>query len=161
MIVSGAADWAHWARFGLTAALALMLAACATIREWFRPPPIEIYVTVVPGTGLPGGPPTVLPCTALPASMALTATVQATGVMVEITGLQEGEFPTFRYLPAGSNRQSDGFEIIQGRPVGADGRAVDESWLRTTSTGNTAEVWEVRVLHARGVACTQVVLPPG
>ena len=137
-----------------------MLVACAAIREWFRPPPIQVPVTVMPGTGLPGGPPTVLPCTTLPAGLALTATVQATGVQVEISGLQPGEYPTFQYLPAGSNRLSDGFAIIQGRPVGGDGRAVDESWLRTTATGNAAEVWEVRVLHARGVACTQLVLPP-
>jgi hypothetical protein len=92
--------------------------------------------------------------------MALTATVQATGVMVEITGLQTGEYPTFQYLLAGSNRVSDGFEIIPGRPVGVDGRAVDESWLRTAAEGSVPEVWDIRVIHARGVACTRLVLPP-
>lgn len=151
---------AHWFRLGLTAALALMLAACATIREWFRPTPILVPVTVVAGTALPGGPPTVLPCTALPVGMALTATVQSTNVMVEITGLQAGEYPTFQYLLAGSNRLTDGFEIYPGRPVGADGRAVDESWQRTSALGSVPEAWDIRVLHARGVACTRLVLPP-
>jgi hypothetical protein len=91
--------------------------------------------------------------------MALTATVAATGVVIEVVGLQAGEIPTFQYVPAGG-QLSDGFEISPGRPVGSDGKAVDESWLRTTASGNTHEIWDIKVLHQRGVACTKLILPP-
>jgi hypothetical protein len=90
--------------------------------------------------------------------MALTATVQATGVVVELAGLQPGELPEFQDAPAG--RPGEGFGVAPGQPVGADGRAVDQTWVRTHAAGSTSELWDIRVIHARGVACTQVVLPP-
>jgi hypothetical protein len=92
--------------------------------------------------------------------MALTATVDAAGVVVEVTGLQPGELPEFQYAYTPPGVAPEGFSVGSGQRVGVDGRAVDATWLRTNASGNVPEVWDVRVIHARGVACTQLVLPP-
>jgi hypothetical protein len=92
--------------------------------------------------------------------MALTATVGASGVMVEITGLQPGELPEFDYAYTPPGAAPEGFGVVPGERVGADGRAVDTTWLRSNASGSVPEVWDVRVIHARGVACTHLTLLP-
>jgi hypothetical protein len=92
--------------------------------------------------------------------MALTATVSPSGVVVEITGLQPGERPEFEYAYTPPGGAPEDFSVGHGQPVGADGRAVDATWLRTNASGNIPEVWQIRVRHARGVACTPLTLLP-
>ncbi len=150
---------ARWISFGLMTPCLLMLVSCATLRDWFARPGLGVPVTVAPVSGGASSPPTPPNCTALPVGMALTATVQSTGVVVEVVGLQEGELPTFQYMPAGG-QVSEGWSMTPGQPVGPSGRAVDESWVATTAKGSSHEIWDIRVIHARGVACARLVLPP-
>lgn len=124
------------------------------------PPGTNIPVTVaIASASPPPAPPTPSNCTALPAGMAITATVQPSGVVVEIVGLQPGELPKFEYSHSQPGQRPEQFGVTPGQPVGPDGRAVDESFLRTSSLGAGPEVWQVSVIHAQGIACTQFTLP--
>jgi hypothetical protein len=144
-------------------ALAGLLSACRAWQSLFGVREVAVPVTVV--TLVPVTPPSMQPpplpaCTPMPAGMALTATVQSSGVVVEVTGLQPGERPTFEYAHTPAGRPPERFSVIPGEPVGVDGRAVDATWLRTTAMGSTPEIWDIRVVHVQGVACTQLLLPP-
>lgn len=124
------------------------------------PPGTNIPVTVaIASASPPLAPPTPSNCTALPAGMTITATVQSSGVVVEIVGLQPGELPEFEYSHTQPGHRPEQFGVTPGQPVGPDGRAVNESFLRTSSLGTGPEVWQVSVIHAQGVACTQFTLP--
>jgi hypothetical protein len=91
--------------------------------------------------------------------MALTATVQSSGVVVEIVGLQPGELPRFDYFHARPGQDPEMFDITPGQRVGPDGRAIDASFLRTKAIGAGPELWDVSVIHARGVACARFTIP--
>jgi hypothetical protein len=124
------------------------------------PPGTNIPVTVAIASASPlPAPPTPSNCTTLPAGMAITATVQSSGVVVEVAGLQPGELPKFEYFHARPGGAPEQFDITPGQSVGHDGKAVDESFLRTSAMGTGPEVWQVSVIHARGVACTHFTLP--
>ena len=141
----------------------VLISSCQVVNPiagWFGPPSTNIPVTVaIPSASQPPAPPTPSNCTALPAGMAITATVQSSGVVVEIVGLQPGELPKFEYFHARPGQGPEQFDITPGQPVGPDGRAVDGSFLRTKALGTGPEFWQVGVIHARGVACAQFTLP--
>ncbi len=142
------------------AAMTILMSAChgwPPLGRWLGA--TQIPVTVVRSNSNVPARPTSPSCTTLPPGMALTATVQSSGVVVEIVGLQPGELPRFDYFHARPGQDPEMFDITPGQRVGSDGRAIDASLLRTKAIGAVPELWDVSVVHARGVACTLLTIP--
>lgn len=117
----------------------------------------EVSVTkeVVPAPPLP----TPAGCTPLPEGMALRAEpLSSTEVLVEIEGLQPGEEPLLIF-----HAESPGYEhqneVRPVQPVGSDGRFELKERGLEPLPGSLTNRWTIKVVHARGVACTEVTLP--
>jgi len=84
--------------------------------------------------------------------------LSATEVLVEIEGLQPGEKPLliFRATAPGLLQQD---EVQLARPVGPNGHFVLRKQGLERLPGKPVNRWEVKIVHRRGVACTEVVLP--
>ena len=118
--------------------------------------PVEvtrIIVTVKPS-------PTPAVCTPLPEGMTLTVTpvsdTDTAVVTLELTGLLPDEelYIIYRWESAGELYQIDTWDMM---PVGEDGRYTETQNLRLSTEG--PHTWQIKVIHARGVACTEITLP--
>lgn len=78
------------------------------------------------------------------------------GVRVEIEGLQPGERPRLIFHAKSGGLHH--YEVQPAQPAGSDGRLVVRE-NRVRPLGGQETTWEIKVVHARGVACTDVTLP--
>ena len=81
-------------------------------------------------------------------------------VVLHASGLQPGEIPFVFYSTSISGVGSKRGEAW-GFAKGADERgefSVQLTSLRTLN-GQSEATWDIRLVHARGVACTEVTLP--
>ena len=124
------------------------------------PTPVQrVEVTRLVTTAEPSPTPAV--CTPLPDGMTLSITpgldtIGQTMITLELSGLESGEELRFIY----SQERADGGTTIEEwdmGPVGENGR-----FSHTTNLPFSADdsAWEIKVIHARGVACTEITLPP-
>lgn len=102
--------------------------------------------------------PTPAVCTPLPESMTLAVTpLTDTEISVALSGLQPGESLHIIYRREGID---DGTQIedYDLPPVGENGRYNQTQNLRPSEAG--PDTWQIKVIHSRGVACTEITLPP-
>jgi hypothetical protein len=107
-----------------------------------------------------------VPCTALPEGLQVHVEPVSDGTLrVTVEGLQPGERPVFRYerlaeLTPGSPM----ITLIYGPvdPVGERGYFEHEHEVALTPSEGEAEqaIWVLKVIHTRGVACTEINLNP-
>jgi hypothetical protein len=114
----------------------------------------EIEVTQVAVTIVTPDPtPTTAVCTALPDDMTADIVLATdTAVLFELTGLQPGETLTLLVTGESEDMMSRS-EIQLAQPIGADGRF--QETIRLDPDTSITE-WEIKVIHARGVACLEV-----
>ncbi len=116
---------------------------------------VKITMEVVPPDLYPF--PTPVICTSLPKGMTLSAKpVSPTSLQLDITGLQPGEslILVLRSQGNGHNVQMEGHPVLTAGP---DGRFVYV--VQGLSPPPGTKHWTIQVVHSRGVACTDVVLP--
>jgi hypothetical protein len=83
-------------------------------------------------------------------------------VIVELTGLQPGEYPLliiYRDLPGSDEQFYDVYKFMPAYPIGQDGKFSHREGGLEPLPGITSNFWVVQVIHMRGVACTGVSLP--
>jgi hypothetical protein len=119
-------------------------------------PTVAVTVQIVTA---PEPTPTPATCTSLPAGMTLSVKpVSATSVQVEIKGLEPGEKLIFI-----AHAETSGYRSrIEGLPVAgadSDGHFVYQMGGLGPLPGSTRNQWQIQIIHARGVACTDVTLP--
>lgn len=101
-------------------------------------------------------------CTPLPSNMNVRVVATSrTSARVEIEGLPPDEQP---WLVFRAESVDHGEKVKIERPllhpVGPDGRYVyEETGLYAPDSSMEENQWEIRVVHARGIACTEVTLP--
>lgn len=100
-------------------------------------------------------------CTDLPEGAALRVTpLSATEVQVEVRGMQAGERLSFQFIgrPAPDGRWRRVSEWpVEG--VKEDGTYTLTSGGLAPARGSTVNAWTIKVIHGRGVACQEIVLP--
>lgn len=98
-------------------------------------------------------------CTSLPDEMTLQVEpLGQTEALVELTGLQPGESLLVIFMSTTPGYQT----TLEHRPievVGQDGRFTYRRNNLTQAPQSEINGWEVKVIHAGGVACTEVILP--
>lgn len=114
----------------------------------------SVEVTRVVVTAAPSPTPAI--CTPLPEDMTFTVTPTSdTAVTLELTGLQPGENLYLMFVqdkPDGEYRA----EEWGMAPVGQDGRF---SFMADLTSPYEYPDWQIKIIHARGVACTEITLP--
>lgn len=107
--------------------------------------------------------PTATPmCTALPEGVTLSVTPDSSASIprmhVEMSGLQPGEHLTLVFYTDVAGQNSIRIEEFPAQPIGEDGRF--ERWEQLTPPeGATSAHWQIQIIHAHGVACTDLTLP--
>lgn len=102
--------------------------------------------------------PTPAVCTPLPEGMTLTVTpLTDTQISLELSGLQPGEtlHIIYRWEDFENTSQIESYGMP---PVGEDGRYSET--IEPQLTGEGPYTWHIKVIHGRGVACTEITLPP-
>lgn len=102
--------------------------------------------------------PTPAVCTPLPEGMALTVTpLTDTKVSLELTGLSPGEslYIIYRWDGIDGSTQIEDYDLP---PVGENGRYTQTQNLQSPEA--ESRIWQIKVIHRRGVACTEITLPP-
>jgi hypothetical protein len=79
-----------------------------------------------------------------------------TAVTLELIGLQPGESLHFIFSWEGDTELSE-IQLYDLPPVGSDGRYTDTISLQQAEEGTY--IWQIKAIHARGVACTEITLP--
>jgi hypothetical protein len=104
--------------------------------------------------------PTATPaCTPLAEGMAFALTLEATGVVVELNGLQPGELPVVILWQSVPGVGAKRIESKWAVGIGPDGRLTEHFGGLQPVAESTPNTWQVQVIHARGVACTDFTLP--
>lgn len=115
---------------------------------------VTVVTVVVPFTT-----PTATPaCTDLLPGMVFTLTTQPNAVMIELSGLRPGEQPTlvlWHEVPGVGAKRIEGTAL----PVADDGRLVERQYNLSPADENAPNTWHIQVIHAQGVACTEVTIP--
>lgn len=111
--------------------------------------------------GTPGAMPTSVACTSLPNGMNLQVTaLSSTEVLVQVSGLQNGELITLIYERDLQNwqRAKNRLEFHPSQPIREDGYFEDigEGLIPLEGTPNR---WQIQILHSQGVACQTITLP--
>jgi hypothetical protein len=130
---------------------ALLAAACA-------PAPVVPTVLVITQVVAPMTPEPTPSCTPLLPGMAFTLTTQPNALMFELTGLQPSEHPTIILWQQAGGRMSS-YTTTSYQPAGQDGHLVYKAFGLHYIGDSGPNVWHIQVVHAKGVACTQVTLP--
>ena len=123
--------------------------------------PTPVVITQV----LPPSTPTATPeCTPLLPGMSLTVTaLSPSKAKVEMAGFQPGEQVTIIFysdiVVSGGHSRSSRVESLPVEPVDASGRFTDVEGNLRRLPGAATNHWNVQVVHARGVACTDITLP--
>ncbi|MCB9418958.1 MAG: hypothetical protein H6667_04100 [Ardenticatenaceae bacterium] len=121
----------------------------------FRPVLLDGEIALEITTPEPSPTPAI--CTPLPEGMTFTVTpISDTAVTLELTGLQPGESLHFIFSWQGGTETSE-IELYDLPPVGSDGRFTDTINLQPAEAG--AHTWQIKAIHTRGVACTEITLP--
>lgn len=132
--------------------IALCMGACSHSMS-SEPTPLMVQVTVLP----PEASPTPIVCTDNPVGLALD--VQTGGfhlVRVVGRGFKAGE-PLVLVFTAKSATHSTKAEVRPAQGVNADGTfSWDETLTPPTGAEGSGVIWNVAVVHSRGVACTTV-----
>lgn len=121
----------------------------------FRPVQTDEGVTLQITTPEPSPTPAV--CSPLPEGLTFTVTpISDAGVTMELTGLQPGEEPYLIFIqdrPDGEYRAEEwGME-----PADENGRFFYKTNL---SSSYENPDWQIKVIHAHGVVCTEIKMPP-
>ena len=121
-------------------------------------PPVVVRQVVTPS------PPTATPeCTPLLPGMSLTVTpISSSKAKVELVGFQPGELVTIVFysdvVVSGGHSRARRVTSSPVDPVDASGRFTDVEGNLTRLPGAVTNHWNVQVVHARGVACTDITL---
>ncbi|RMG95823.1 MAG: hypothetical protein D6706_11300 [Chloroflexi bacterium] len=104
--------------------------------------------------------PTPAVCTPLPEGMTLRVeALSETEARVGIEGLQPGEEPILLFTRKVLTRGVSRIESQPVTPVGSDGRFIHIQPGLYRLPESEENRWQVMVIHSRGVACDEVVLP--
>ncbi len=131
--------------------VALIAGACARA-------PVVPTVLVITQVVAPMTPNPTPACTPLLSDMAFTLTTQRNALMFELTGLQPSEHPTIILWQEVPGRRSSYTETSY-QPADQDGHLVYKAFGLYYRGDSGPNVWHIQVVHAKGVACTQVTLP--
>lgn len=145
-----------WTRKFLLVLICLPLLGCRNASPSFDQDNVEVTRSVEPAPPSP----TPIVCTPLPDDMTLDVEpVSESEAVVRLTGLQSGESLAFVFIAEIPEQRRS---VIESYPIDT----VDETGsFEFTQPGltpldeTTANKWEVKVVHARGVACTEMTLP--
>lgn len=141
----------------------LLVASCqpqatATISTPSVEPTPEIIVTRVVGTVQPTPTPAV--CTPLPEGMELAVEpVSSERAKVQVQGLRSGEDVTLLFVARPTATQGSSIEIGVTNMVESDGSLTYETGGLSALMDAVENIWTVKVIHARGVACQEFSLP--
>lgn len=119
----------------------------------FPTPVITIeVVTVAPPTATPD-------CLPVPGVSLELDEIAATSVRLVATGLQPGEKPDVFYSAKteGYGARYEEYAFAQG--ADEKGRFSIDLYGLDPIGGQSRSTWDVRVVHARGVACAEITLP--
>lgn len=128
----------------------------------FRPVPTDEGVTLQIVTPEPSPTPAI--CTPLPEDMTFTVTLTSdtpalsdveVAVALELTGLQPGENLYLMFVQDKPDGEYQAEEWGMA-PVGQDGRF---SFMADLTSPYEYPDWQIKIIHARGVACTEITLP--
>jgi hypothetical protein len=146
-----------------TYSIGLLLAACQAqpgaiqtpIAE-ASTPPVQVGVTELAHVE-PSPTPA---CTSLASDMTLSVTpLTPSTAQLEITGLQPGETPVLVYFSLASEERHRTNEEWSVETVDDQGHYSARLTNMQILKGNTINLWQLRVIHQLGVACTEVTLP--
>lgn len=151
------------AAFGLLMLASWLLAGCqpASATSPLNPsaPKVTPEVTVVRSVVTTGPSPTPVVCTPLPDGMTIQVKPESeTSVLVELAGLQPGERLVFIYTTEIPGQHLREYVSPATATVGLDGHYAERESDMVPIPGS-ANQWQVKVIHARGVACAEVTLP--
>jgi hypothetical protein len=132
--------------------IAIGCAGCQAQGNFPKPVVTVEVVTAAPPTGTPD-------CLPVPGVTIELHPITTTSVRLIATGLQLGEKPDVFYS-AQSIEETKRFEDW-GYAQGADGKGMFSLELTGLAPlrGQSRSTWDVRLVHARGVACAKITLP--
>jgi len=127
-----------------------ILALCVACQAQLSPTPMVVTLEVAPfveSTSTPD-------CQPVPG-----VSVEVEDQVLEMSGLQPGEKPTVFY--SAENRKGAQRVELYDFAEGANSEGVFSYELGMLSVldGDTTTVWDLRVVHSRGVACAQITVP--
>ncbi len=147
----------RWPHLLLNVWMGALLVACQSPLE-STSPPIAVGITVEPFRLTPTATPE---CTALPQGMTVSITplpfASTPTVSVEVGGLLPGETIALVF-EARDAQHSRRIEELPSQPIGADGRYTTKARLDHLPDATSTQ-WQIQIIHARGVACTEITLP--
>ena len=122
--------------------------------------PEEVNVEVTRAVAPAPPSPTPVVCTSLPDDMTLDVeAISESEVAVRLNGLQSGESLSFIFVSEIPGQRRSAIESFPVDKVAEDGQfEFNQVGLRRLDEAVT-NTWEVKVVHARGVACTEITLP--
>lgn len=145
-----------WTKKLLFVFVCLSLLGCNNAPPSFDQDDVEVTRSVEPAPPSP----TPIICTPLPDDMTLDIEPKSESeVVVRLTGLQPGENLAFVFSAEIPGQRRSEIESFPVDTVGEDGVFEFTQPGLTPLDDTTANKWEVKVVHARGVACTEITLP--
>lgn len=104
--------------------------------------------------------PTPIACMPLPDDMTLNVEPKSESeAVVRLTGLQPGESLAFVFIAEMPGQRRSEIESFPVNTVGEHGDFEFSQTGLTPLDETAANRWEVKVVHARGAACTEITLP--
>lgn len=145
-----------WTRNLLLVLICLLLLGCRNAPPLFDQNDVEVTRSVEPAPPSP----TPIVCTPLPDDMTLdTEPKSESEAVVRLTGLQSGESLSFIFIAEILGQRRSAIESYPIDTVDETGSFEFTQPGLTPLDETTANKWEVKVVHARGVACTEITLP--
>lgn len=122
------------------------------------PQPTPAITRVVQETVEPNPTPPV--CTPLPDGMRLTVEpISSDSAQVQLIGLLPGEGLTLVFVAKPTATQSSELEIILPSAVESDGSFTYQERGLSILSDAKENIWTVKIIHGRGVACQEFTLP--
>jgi hypothetical protein len=127
-----------------------ILALCVACQAQSSPTPVLVTPQVAPFVE-----PTPTPdCQPVPG-----VSIKVEDQVLEMSGLQPGENPTVFYSAENRNgaQRVESYNFAEG--ANSEGVFAYELGMLPVLDGDTTTVWDLRVVHSRGVACAQITVP--
>lgn len=145
-----------WGKKFLFVFVCLLLWGCDNAPPSFNQGDVEVTRSVE----LAPPSPTPIVCMALPDDMTLDVEpISESEAVVRLTGLQPGESLAFVFIAEIPGQRRSEIESFPVDAVGEDGTFEFIQTGLTPLDETAANTWEVKVIHGRGVACTEITLP--
>ena len=130
----------------------------AAVENSAQPDSLSVEVTRLVEPAPPS--PTPIVCMPLPDDMTLDVEPKSESeAVIRLTGLQPGESLAFVFIAEIPGQRRSEIESFPVDTVGEDGDFEFSQTGLTPLDETAANRWEVKVVHARGAACTEITLP--